>query len=241
MLDSYIIYLPKSEKSKSIVNNSIDRFKKIYGTSPVKWAGVDKYDVWQKFIDSDFKLNDIRRFSNIDCEIATFFSHLSLWEKCIEVNKNILILEHDAWVDKKIDERVLELYNGEVLNLGIPNWGSFTNGPTIKSNWLSKPDGLYQREICDREHDLKNPMRKGICHCDTLFLFGAHAYVVTPRGARKLIDDCKNGILPADVYIRTDLVTIHDLLPHSIRQKSNASFIQTWQCHPDQEINSWDY
>ena len=82
-------------------------------------------------------------------------------KKCVEVNKNILILEHDAWVDKKIDENLLELYNGDVLNIGKPNWGSFLNDP-INSSWLSKSDGLYQREICNKEHDLHNPMRDDI-------------------------------------------------------------------------------
>ena len=242
MLDSYIIYLPKSELSVSVANKSIERFEKIYGTSPIKWKGVDKYDVWQKFIDSGFKVKHRRRFTNIDAEIATFFSHFSLWKKCVEVNKNILILEHDAWVDKKIDENLLELYNGDVLNIGKPNWGSFLNHP-IESSWLSKSDGLYQREICNKEHDLHkhNPMRDDICYCDTMWLFGAHAYVVTPQGAQKLIDDCDNGILPTDVYIRRKLVTIHDLLPHSIRQKSTFSFIQRWKVHHRQEINNWDY
>ena len=72
MLDSYIIYLPKSELSVSAANKSIKRFEKIYGTSPIKWEGVDKYDVWQKFIDSNFKVKHRRRFTNIDAEIATF-------------------------------------------------------------------------------------------------------------------------------------------------------------------------
>ena len=240
MLDSYIIYLPKSEKSTNVANKSVERFKSILDLDVKKWTGVDRYDVWQKFIDSDFKLNARNRFGAgyIDAELGVFFSHYSLWKKCVELNKNILILEHDAWPIHKFDLSLLEQFNGEVLNIGKPNWGSIYNNHH-PSEWINKPKGIIKREVCKNKHNIYKvwTSEEGYCHCDTMWLFGAHSYLLTPIGAVKLIRAIKGGILPADLYIRQDVVTIHDLLPHPVRQY--ACFSLT--VHNKNNESSWDY
>ena len=97
-----------------------------------------------------------------------------------------------------------------------------------KLYWENKPDGLRLRPICYKEHDVYRVWNDegDFCHCDTMWLFGAHAYILTPKGANKLVKDIPNGILPADVFIGQDRVDIHDYLPHSVQQLSNKSFIQ---------------
>lgn len=240
MLDSYIIYLPKSKKSSSVANSSINRFKNILNLDVKKWEGVDRYDVWQKFIDSDFKVNARNRFGAgyIDAELGVFFSHYSLWKKCLELNKNILILEHDAWPLFKFDLNILEEFNGDVLNIGKPNWGSIYNN-SHPSEWINKPKGIVKREVCNKEHNIYKiwTSEPGYCHCDTMWLFGAHSYLLTPVGASKLIKAIKVGILPADIYIRQEIVTIHDLLPHPIEQLSGFTFT----LHNENNETHWDY
>ena len=70
---------------------------------------------------------------------------------------------------------------------------------------------------------------KGLCHCDTMWLFGAHSYLLNPSGATKLVEGASNGILPADVYIRTKLLDVYDYLPHPIEQLENFTLIQRWK------------
>ena len=70
-----------------------------------------------------------------------------------------------------------------------------------------------------------------------MWLFGAHSYLLTPVGASKLIKAIKVGILPADIYIRQEIVTIHDLLPHPIEQLSGFTFT----LHNENNETHWDY
>ena len=65
-------------------------------------------------------------------------------------------------------------------------------------------------------------------------MYGAQSYVVTPQGAKKLIDGIEEGILPADIYIRQELVDIYDYLPHPIKQESDFTLVQRWGKNPKQ-------
>jgi len=51
-------------------------------------------------------------------QIACFFAHKSLWEICIKLNKQIVILEHDAYFVKEFENVPFE----EVLNLQREIW-----------------------------------------------------------------------------------------------------------------------
>ena len=91
-------------------------------------------------------------------------------------------------------------------------------------------NGIHKRLICKEKHNTYQVWHeeKGLCHCDTMWLFGAHAYLLNPSGAVKLVEATKLGILPADVYIRTDLLDIYDYLPHPIKQNEEFTLIQRW-------------
>ena len=70
-----------------------------------------------------------------------------------------------------------------------------------------------------------------------MWLFGAHAYIVTPQGANKLINATSKGILPADLYINQDNVTIHDYLPYPISQATTFTLTQ----YNENNESDWDY
>ena len=230
-MKAFIIHLPNSDKSVAIAKEAYSQLEGIFDIK--LFSGVDRYKCWQTYIDSGFIVNDITRFSGgyIDSEIATFYSHYNLWSKCLELNENILILEHDAELIESIDVNELSNFDGDLLNLGKPNWGARV--------W--KGEGILEREICDGFHDIHKP-ENGECQCNTQWLFGAHAYVITPNGAEKLIKSAKSeGILPADTFLRQEVITIHDKLPHSFIQKQSFSLIQIHKIYDKQEIDAWDY
>lgn len=251
MIEAYIIYLPESKKSSAsakLVEKSLN--ESIVYVDVNLHEGVDRYQAWQKYIDSGFRPRDIGKFGGgkIDAELGVFYSHYSLWEKAIELDRNIIILEHDAIFnnDKAItykntlDSKVLLNFDGDILNLGSPNWSFKPWSPT---GWLRpwKGQGIKKRIVCDKFHIPDVPDGEVPCFCDTNLLYGAHAYVITPLGARKLVRSAKDGILPADIFINQDVVTIHDYLPHPAIQRNEFSLIQRYATTKNQKINAWDY
>jgi len=228
----FVIYVDTSNKSTESAKSTQSIFKDNLNIDVNLFKGVNIDNVWQTFIDSNFNILDVKRFGagSIDAEIATFFSHYNLWLKCIELDTPVLILEHDAILnDTKIDLSILKNFEGDLLNLGKPNWGSYWY-KNFESEWLTKTDGIHKRPICENKHNIYQvwDTEKGLCHCDTMWLFGAHAYLLNPSGATKLVEGTSKGILPADVYIRTNLLDVYDYLPHPIEQLENFTLIQRW-------------
>ena len=127
-MKGYIIHLPKSKLSVDIATETKKHLESL-GIDVSLFDGCDKYDVWQEFIDNDFKINDITRFGGgfVDSEIATFISHYRLWEKCIQLDTPIFIFEHDVELRYYSDNYFLkdiESFDEDLLNLGSPNWGT---------------------------------------------------------------------------------------------------------------------
>ena len=231
-MNGYIIYLPKSNLSRTIASQSkreLDNLK----IDLELFVGCDRYDVWNEFISRDLKINDISRFGAgyVDSELGAFVSHYKLWLLCKEKNQNIIVFEHDVELIEDFDIDKLKIFNGDILNLGKPNWG----------NRVWKGSGIIKRKICTNNHNIYKP-EHGECQCNSQWLFGAHSYVITPKGADKLLTSVKrDGILPADLFIRQDVVDIHDLLPHPFIQKKTFSLIQRNPIYENQKVNEWDY
>jgi GR25 family glycosyltransferase involved in LPS biosynthesis len=115
-------------------------------------------------------------------EIACALSHISLWRHCAEIDKPIVILEHDSIVVKKIES--LNSYNA-ITYLGGCEW--------VKQGWKIFPIPPHASE---------GPNYHFICR--------AHAYAIDPAMAKNLLSHViKNGIIaPLDIIIRADLFNI---------------------------------
>lgn len=103
---TYIIHLPKNDISKNLSKRCFESCKKLDICCQL-YEGFDGTDgknikvpkslekqgwlKWVKVLNSDLKIT----------EVCCFLSHLSLWVKCIELNRPIIILEHDAIMVKK--------------------------------------------------------------------------------------------------------------------------------------------
>ena len=245
-MKGYIITLMKSKRSVEYADKSISTAKKYGVTNIEKFPATDRYNVWKRYCDEKLTIKDMTKIGMgyLSSEIATFFSHYDLWTKCINQNEPILILEHDAHFTSKTNINEYDGFDGDILNLGFPSWGSIDRpDKKIESQWNKKPSGILLREKCEGKHNQMKPWLDGFCHCDTSFLYGAQSYIVTPNGAKKLLNDVPNGILPADIFIRQEIVDIHDLLPHPCRQLSEISYIQ--RNNSDETTNAsnyaWDY
>jgi len=106
-----------------------------------------------------------------------------------------------------------------VLNLGKPSWGKQAAAGNLA----------------------------GLHPLTTKKLYGTHGYLVSPRGAKKLIAFAqKNGMSPADEYMnRRNFPFIQEWLPHPVEAKDEFSSIQktdlgrnydtagnVWENHP---------
>ena len=229
-MKKFIITLTKSENSSTLANERIEQAKELGINNIEIFPATDKYDVWQRWVEGDLFISQLGLFQrNLPSELATFFSHYDLWKKCIELNENILILEHDVWFESNPNLEQFKSFDGDIINLGFPFWGSnkinnkWKIGIANKNYWNDLPPGLRLRPIDKTKYS------------DQSHLMGAYSYIVTPKGAKKLIDDIPNGITPADVFISQKKVDIYDYLPHPIIHKNEKSFIQK---SPN---NEWDY
>lgn len=127
--------------------------------------------------------------------IACFISHYRLWEACVLMNENILILEHDAIFTQKLD-KVLYDY------------------PRIIS--LNNPLGCTR--LSRRYDEMLKTRRKAydiVPYIDSDIsvpqgLPGNSAYIISPQGAKELIALCrKYGAWPNDAIMCRQLMEVH--------------------------------
>lgn len=115
-------------------------------------------------------------------EVACALSHISLWRHCAEIDKPIVILEHDAIMLRKFTR--MDNYN-TIVYLGGAEW--------VEQNWNIRPIPPHASE---------GPNYHFICR--------AHAYAIDPVMAKNLLSHViKFGIIaPLDIIIRTDLFNV---------------------------------
>lgn len=184
---AYIIHVPDNYNSLDMAQRCLDSCRKINYNATL-YEGFDgtgtelkipehcKNQSWYKWL----KVTD--HYQSL-AEVACSLSHISLWVKCMELDRPIVILEHDAIMVKPYT--VHEIYNGIVYLGSVDN----LRNPNLEKNTI--------------------PMHSAI-NKNWNFINRAHAYSIDPAAARKLFTCVlSRGIYEsADVMIRTDDVAI---------------------------------
>lgn len=131
--------------------------------------------------------------SNQLAHMACSYSHIKLWKQCSEGDEPFLILEHDAVFTKALDIDAEKL---DVLILGI-------NDPR-GCTWRS---GLYHTVIQQQVGDIVLAPRVDIDYTIPQGLAGNSAYIITPAGAKHMMDLVnKHGVWPNDAIMCQQLV-----------------------------------
>ena len=135
------------------------------------------------------------KYSRLDNCIAAFLSHYSLWQRVIDINDTVLVLEHDAVFTNGFPENI----KGDITSFGSPSYGKFKQpangyGPLISKQYLP----------------------------------GAHAYSITPTGARMLVERAKRDAEPTDVFINNKKFpgTIQEYYPWPVEAQDYFTTIQ---------------
>ena len=136
---------------------------------------------------------------DISAEMGCFASHYLLWEKCVELDEPIMILEDDV----EFCAPILPLRFKEIIYLGKPY-----------SQWYTK----IMASMPNKYQEAYYPFNH---------LLGTYAYAITPLGAQKLVNTARKTVVDvADWFIRSRAYDILCYLPHPITTRTEHSAIR---------------
>jgi GR25 family glycosyltransferase involved in LPS biosynthesis len=139
-------------------------------------------------IDDNLKLKKTA-YANVDVNkrIACALSHYILWHKCINKNKPILILEHDAVFIDSLPDNMIDA-NFDVLGINDPR--NATRKANLFHSLVQQETNIYQRIPKIDSEDIPQG------------LAGNSAYIVKPNGAKQLVAAVnKYGLWPNDAIM----------------------------------------
>lgn len=186
---AYIIRVKDNERSESMAKRCSDSCDSV----GMPWQYWDAYNGYSRRIKEPdhSKNNPLMKMLKITDhyltrgEVACALSHISLWSYCAEIDKPIVILEHDAvmlqpYVQHQVYNSICYLGGNEQVNLG---WQQLPTPP----------------------HASEGPNYHFICR--------AHAYAIDPCVAKNLLSHVlKFGICaPLDIIVRADVFPIHQM------------------------------
>ncbi|PAF44121.1 glycosyltransferase family 25 protein [Helicobacter sp. 11S02629-2] len=177
-MDAFIINLKKSTARKEAMEANIASFREKHQDSEIVFhffeAQTPDSIKQNGFIKRHDKfLNKLWRQPEIsETEIACFASHYYLWEKCVELDKPIVVLEDDCSFGCYFDKGIKECFNSPYSYVKL-HLSSF--------------------------HTMKLIGRR-FAYCPKLIL-SAVCYYITPEAAKKFIKHAKKVYIPIDNYM----------------------------------------
>ena len=149
------------------------------------WVGED-IDIATGLTKSAYKTK------NPQARVACALSHYLLWRTCVELNENVLILEHDAIFTQAID---FDVNDSNMTIVGINNpLGATRKARNFYNAIVSNPKWIQPVPSIDN-HDIPQG------------LAGNSAYIIKPIGAQKMLDVVdEHGLWPNDAIMCKQLV-----------------------------------
>ena len=123
-MKTYIITIMDNEKSVEAAERCAESVSTF---NPILFPAVTPKDnpfqiLEDRGITSKVFLETDAGYSYIEPTVSAFLSHYSLWEKCVELNEEVQIFEHDALCVGDLQE-VIEY--DKVISIGHPSYGKF--------------------------------------------------------------------------------------------------------------------
>ena len=202
MIKSFIIRLEENKHSCQMAQECYDQAVK-FNLQPDFFKAINGHDA-----DYHYERTNIvkgGKFKKNRPGVAgCFFSHFYLWEKCVELNEPIIILEHDGYFTRRLPNDILD---------------QFTD--VLKLDRLDPYSSKYETMIDEEKHnkvtveDYKNPSPKNLSKYNISNYFkGAYSYILKPAGARKLVYSARTyGHRPADQQINNTVLNLKTTIP----------------------------
>ena len=185
-MDIFVISLESSSERKVTFDN--------YNSKYIKYTyhnAVDGKNININNLDPKLFKKGSQNYSNgaIGCAL----SHLQLWDKCIELNKPIVIMEDDAIVSRDYNKHINNLMNNLLpktwdivqLNYNFDSILSYNNTNYETCNCIFNKHKMTKIDISNFVNTKINTTIAKLNFC-----FGMSAYIINPIGAKKLKDNC---------------------------------------------------
>lgn len=180
-MDVFVISLERSSDRREIFDRYNSNYLKYTYHTAVDGATLDIATLDTKILKKG-SINYSR--GAIGCAL----SHLQLWEKCIELNKPIVIMEDDAIVSRDYNKHINNLMHNLApkkwdiiqLNYNFDSVLSYQNTNYETCHCLFSKHKMTQTDITFVQSKINTTIAK------LQFCFGMSAYVIHPDGARKL-------------------------------------------------------
>jgi GR25 family glycosyltransferase involved in LPS biosynthesis len=129
---------------------------------------------------------------DIGKKIACSLSHMRLWNKCVQLNEPIMILEHDAVFIRKFrpSKILIGIEDGDILMINDPR-GATRRGMVYHENIIKNDKGIH---LVEGVNTPEETVPDGLA--------GNSAYVITPAAAKKASElQSSIGIWPNDALL----------------------------------------
>jgi glycosyl transferase family 25 len=131
---SFVITIKDNPKSVKSAERCIESGKKVGCVIRMFDAVTPNDDPELLFLREDLPIDGMReQYSRFENCASAFFSHYSLWKKCIQLKEPITIFEHDAVVKDSIPKVNFKY----VMNIGHPSYGKYRTPATLGVNPLT--------------------------------------------------------------------------------------------------------
>jgi GR25 family glycosyltransferase involved in LPS biosynthesis len=160
---------------------------------------------------------------NQDRVVACALSHYRLWKLCVELDEEIVVLEHDArFLPTVSSETILDILQDKswgAVGLNDPR-GNTRKGQLFHAKVAACGDGINRVPIIDEPTELPLPMG----------LAGNSAYIIRPHMAKRLLEEvARIGMWPNDAVmcrqLFRDLKVVYPYATTVVRGKSTTTGI----------------
>ena len=184
-----------------------DRKKEFYKNNLINYEFIEAIDYKRLnnfIVDENFR-DPFKNRPVLKSEVACFLSHKKAWEKCLELNEPVIILEDDAVINKHWDE---EYYTSLINKYNFIYLQKNENEPT---------------EVISIDDKLEIPS----------YPYNLTGYIIKPSTAKVLLNNI-NKIIPADEYIPklmreyilTEVVSLKEDSCNQLSRKESSSDIE---------------
>ena len=131
----FVITILENPKSVNVAKRCIESGAK-YGMDIEMFKAITPLDdLFELMAEEGIKRDGfIEKYSRLNNCMAAFMSHYSLWKKSVELNEEVTIFEHDAWILEPIPD-IID-YRG-CISFGQPSYGRWNSPMHLGVNTLT--------------------------------------------------------------------------------------------------------
>jgi GR25 family glycosyltransferase involved in LPS biosynthesis len=221
LIEIHVINLKRSTDRKILFEKNNSEYLKKY----MYFEAVDGNDLDINKLPNN--IYDKRSTGYTKGALGCALSHYKLWEKCSNNNKPFLILEDDVIFNKDFIEHFRNVFkmlpeNWDILQLSynFDSLLSFNNTIYEQCNSIFNKTNMTQTDINNFINSDIYPTIAKLKYC-----FGTSAYIISPKGAKNLIEKCfplNNRIINNIPFLNNLKCFTIDCMMNSVYKDINA-------------------